>query len=167
MSANGANGCPRKGGGHTAHRCNRMERIEFVLPWPPTTNHIWKNATVAGRPRTYRSKKYKDFLASAAWSVRKAILSRKDPWRKIEGDDVSVELSFYAPNRRRYDVDNRVKAVFDVLTHEEVWDDDSQVRCFRASKVCIDKANPRVEVEIRVYKEDDYNENGFLKLTCF
>jgi len=40
---------------------------------------------------------------------------------------VSIELRLYGPSRRSYDIDNRAKAVLDLLQSEEVIEDDRQV----------------------------------------
>lgn len=39
-----------------------------------------------------------------------------------------VMLEYLPPDRRRRDIDNGCKAVFDALTHAGVWKDDSQVK---------------------------------------
>jgi crossover junction endodeoxyribonuclease RusA len=45
--------------------------------------------------------------------------------------DISVELILLPPDRRRRDIDNYTKAIFDGLTHARVWGDDSQVKDLR------------------------------------
>jgi crossover junction endodeoxyribonuclease RusA len=40
---------------------------------------------------------------------------------------VKVRIELFAPTKRRYDIDNMVKAVHDALTHAGVWVDDEQV----------------------------------------
>lgn len=113
--------------------------MRYRIPWPPTQNHIWKHTCVAGKPRTYRTQKYKEFLDLTSLLVR--------PRRPMEGG-VMVKLVFSPPDRRRYDVDNRCKAVLDALTHCGVWQDDSQIVTLLACKGPVDKANPGVEILI-------------------
>lgn len=36
-------------------------------------------------------------------------------------------MTLYPPDRRPFDVDNRLKALLDALTHSKVWLDDGQV----------------------------------------
>ena len=38
-----------------------------------------------------------------------------------------VKIVAYMPDRRRRDLDNILKALFDALTHAGVWSDDSQI----------------------------------------
>jgi len=45
---------------------------------------------------------------------------------RIQGD-VSVGMVLYPPDRRRRDLDNYRKALWDALTHAGIWEDDSQV----------------------------------------
>lgn len=138
-----------------------MRYFKLELPWPPTANHIWENVNIGGKTRTYRSKEYKTFLdgAWAAYHIAKA--KGECPSKAIEGDEIHVRLVLFPPNNRRYDVDNRIKAVLDALTHVGLWHDDSQIRSVNAWKwYRAEKEHPRVEVEIRVYPpdppDDDY-----------
>jgi len=50
---------------------------------------------------------------------------------------VKAHISFYAPDRRKRDLDNHVKAVFDLMTKAQVWVDDSQVDYFSVSRETI------------------------------
>lgn len=40
---------------------------------------------------------------------------------------LAVTIKLHAPNKRRFDIDNRVKAVLDALVRAQVFDDDEQV----------------------------------------
>ena len=92
-------------------------RFEAYLPWPPTLNGIWRRAG----SRIHRSPKYLE------WSQRAAVaLCKASPPKMIQGS-VSVELRLYGPSRRSYDIDNRAKAVLDLLEAQEIIADDSQV----------------------------------------
>lgn len=42
--------------------------------------------------------------------------------------DVEVNITLYPPDRRRRDLDNYNKALFDALTNARVWVDDRQVQ---------------------------------------
>jgi len=44
--------------------------------------------------------------------------------------DVEVNVVLYPPDKRRRDLDNYQKALFDSLTHAGVWGDDSQIKRF-------------------------------------
>ena len=89
---------------------------EFRLPWPPSVNRLWRslgNRTVLSREgREY----FKRALNSLPHGTFETLSGRLVVW---------VQLS--APTKRAYDIDNRVKATLDVLTHGRVWLDDSQI----------------------------------------
>jgi len=40
---------------------------------------------------------------------------------------VSVSMQLIPPNKRKYDIDNRCKALFDALSHAGMWTDDEQI----------------------------------------
>jgi crossover junction endodeoxyribonuclease RusA len=93
-----------------------------TLPWPPSTNRIWRNVSVAGKPRTLLSQEGRVYRKAAADVCVVA---------KLAGKKISVRLALrlvvQAPDRRARDLDNMVKAVQDALTHAGVWLDDSQI----------------------------------------
>ena len=113
--------------------------MKLTIPFPPSANHIWRE----GRGRTFRSTEYKTFVqhVGAAW-----LATNRDGWKTDKR--YSVEIDLYPPDRRRIDVDNRIKPTLDALTHARVWNDDSQVVRIAATKREPDKKNPRAVVRI-------------------
>ena len=93
-----------------------------TLPWPPSTNRIWRNVAVSGKPRTLLSQEGRVYRKAAA----DACLVAKLAGKQIP-DRVALRLLVQAPDRRARDLDNTVKAVQDALTHAGVWLDDSQI----------------------------------------
>ena len=89
----------------------------FTIPFPPTTNHIWKSS---GK-RRYLSSEYVAFKGLVDYIVKRERIP------KFGDKRMAVAIELCAPNRRRVDIDNRVKAVLDAFTESHVWDDDSQV----------------------------------------
>lgn len=103
--------------------------MEVTLPWPPSTNTIWRRF---GR-RIIKSKRYTEFETNASAALAELTYST------LEGD-VEVIIELYPPTRRRFDIDNYIKAVLDVLTQNRVWNDDSQVTVLHVAKgVCTDQ----------------------------
>ncbi|HDX8617827.1 RusA family crossover junction endodeoxyribonuclease [Aeromonas hydrophila] len=94
----------------------------MTLPWPPSTNRIWRNVTVSGKPRTLLSQEGRVYRKAAA----DACLAAKLAGKQIP-DRLALRLVVQAPDRRARDLDNTVKAVQDALTHAGVWLDDSQI----------------------------------------
>ncbi len=111
----------------------RTETVEFALPWPPSLNHNWRIGKTFSKnwtkPRVYRSDAYEKFLGR----VFAAACDGRIPAPK-RAEFYDVELIFIPPDLRKYDVDNRVKAVFDALTKTGFWKDDAQVRVARLVK---------------------------------
>ncbi len=93
-----------------------------TLPWPPSTNRIWRNVAVSGKPRTLLSQEGSVYRKAAA----DACLVAKLAGKQIP-DRLALRLVVQAPDRRARDLDNTVKAVQDALTHAGVWLDDSQI----------------------------------------
>ncbi len=93
-----------------------------TLPWPPSTNRIWRNVAVSGKPRTLLSQEGRVYRKAAADACLLAKLAGKQI-----SDRLALRLVVQAPDRRARDLDNTVKAVQDALTHAGVWLDDSQI----------------------------------------
>lgn len=116
----------------------------LYVPFPPSANRMWR----VGRGQSYLSKEYKEFIKE----VRLEWLARnREGWRTSGRFTVSIKL--FPPNRRRYDVDNRIKPTLDALTRAGVWDDDSLVETVTASKGYPDPKLPRAVVEISSEEE--------------
>lgn len=96
--------------------------IEFSLPWPPSVNAMWRtpnSGPLAGR--TMLSKEGRDYRRAVAKAVQQQRVATLGDAR------LRVELEVRMPDRRRRDLDNMPKALFDGLTHAGVWTDDSQI----------------------------------------
>lgn len=92
--------------------------ITLTLPWPPSVNRIWRrvgnNTILSAEGRSYRK------------NVADICLVNKVSGRQINSR-LSVILDANPPDKRKRDLDNLPKAVFDALTHAGVWEDDSQI----------------------------------------
>ena len=90
----------------------------LTLPWPPRVNHYW----VASGHRRYISKEGCAFKAD----VMVAVL--KTQCHKFNDDPVTLTIMLNPPNKRRSDIDNRLKALLDSLQSAKVFNDDYQVQ---------------------------------------
>lgn len=90
--------------------------INFVLPVPPSTNSLFRN--VPGRGRV-KSKKYNDFIINALNELHCQKI------KAINGN-VVVVMGFERASRRS-DVDNRIKALLDVIVKAAIIRDDRYV----------------------------------------
>lgn len=89
--------------------------IKLTLPFPPTLNHMWG---YAGK-RKYLKKEAHEFRAK----VTEAAIEAK---AKISGR-LAIFIALYPSSRRKFDIDNRIKAVQDALQIAGVFLDDEQI----------------------------------------
>jgi crossover junction endodeoxyribonuclease RusA len=97
--------------------------ISITLPWSPSVNHTWRQAG----GRLILDKRVEAFRKKVAGKVNFLRAKKTIPSRAIESDCM-VMIEYMPPDKRRRDIDNGCKAVFDALTHAGVWKDDSQVK---------------------------------------
>jgi len=90
--------------------------IELELPYPPSVNHYYRHV---GR-RTLISREGRRFRDRVV-----AILASMGI-RPVDGP-VELRIEVYPPDRRRRDLDNAMKAIWDSLEHGGAYHDDSQV----------------------------------------
>lgn len=99
-----------------------MAKYCFELPYPPTVNHYWKHA--AGRHYiSAKGRDYRNHVCLLARTLPKNISSR-----------IAITIDAYMPDRRKRDLDNLPKAVFDSLVHAGVIVDDSQIDDMRITR---------------------------------
>lgn len=89
----------------------------FLLPWPISTNRIWRN--YAGQT----------ILASEArnWTEHAGWLLKEQKARSIAGP-VELKIELCSPHKRSYDISNRVKLLEDALVKFGIIEgDDSKI----------------------------------------
>jgi crossover junction endodeoxyribonuclease RusA len=91
----------------------RMSEIAILLPFPPSTNSIWRN--FGGR--TIKSERYRVWQVAAAGDVRR----QGSP--KIAGP-YEIDITLERKDRRRRDLGNFEKSVSDLLVSCGVVEDD-------------------------------------------
>lgn len=107
--------------------------IELVLPFPPSLNGYW---------RAFRGRQ---IISAKGRAYRSAVMRLKMPCMGLDAD-LSVELVLYPPDRRKRDIDNYTKAVFDALSHAGFWVDDSLVK-----RLLIEVREPVKGGEVRLF----------------
>lgn len=91
--------------------------LEMTLPFPPSINGYW---------RTFRGRQ---IISKRGREYRRLVLSQiaHNPNKRLK-NNLEVTMVLFPPDRRKRDIDNYTKAVFDAITHAGVWEDDSQVK---------------------------------------
>lgn len=95
---------------------NKLE-IE-LLGLPPTVNHMYRTG-YRSRFKTLEVREYQQYAVNClreAWAGRKTLNGR-----------IEMRLIFTTDDKRRWDIDNRVKAIQDCLSVAGVIRDDSQL----------------------------------------
>ena len=98
-----------------------MQRL--TLPFPPSVNHYWKHSG------------HRVYLSKDAVSYRQSVQNALHCTKPLDAR-LSVSVLLHAPNKRKYDIDNRVKSLLDSLTHAGVWVDDGLI-----DKLTIERGN--------------------------
>jgi Holliday junction resolvase RusA-like endonuclease len=95
--------------------------IEYVLPFPPSTNNLFLNSRGKGR---ILSPEYRAWKEQAGWQL-------KSQRPKPLGVRAFVQIDL--DNRRKGDADNRAKPVLDLLVEHQVLAGDSKKHVRRVS----------------------------------
>lgn len=100
--------------------------IKAILPWPPSVNRYF-GERVGFSPKLKRNIVFK-FVGPQGTEYRKAVkrLFRSLNSPQINGM-VEVRLAFIPPTKRKFDLDNMKKCLYDSLVDAGVIDDDSCV----------------------------------------
>jgi Holliday junction resolvase RusA-like endonuclease len=97
--------------------------MQWILPNPISTNRLYRY--VGGRVLISREgRQYREAVA--------AILNRQRV-RPLTGP-LSIEIDIHPPTNREYDLDNRLKCLFDSLEHAGAFLNDSQIVRLSANK---------------------------------
>lgn len=136
-----------------------MIELHYTIPLPPITK---KNSqqilkTKDGRPFIAPSKAFTDYQASAGWYLKPRPI-------KPVSEAVTVKCLFYMPTHRRVDLNNLLEAATDMLVKFRILADDNYcvVASHDGSRVLYDKENPRTEITITRFEEEQ--EDGDVSL---
>jgi crossover junction endodeoxyribonuclease RusA len=92
------------------------------LPWPPSTNSLYRSVQIHGRPRVLLSKDARDYHAMVR---RRVQIERLPEFGDL--DRIEVVILARPPDRRKRDLDNLLKSVLDALVKGGAIPDDSQI----------------------------------------
>lgn len=101
-----------------------MKKYRIQLPWPPSNNRYWRHS----RGIHYISDWGKRYRREVIDIIQQQRLDIKITPR--------IKITIYAapPDKRKRDLDNLPKAVFDALTSAGFWLDDGQIDDMRVKR---------------------------------
>lgn len=91
--------------------------IVLNLPFPPSVNTYYRR----GAHATYMSKQGREYKKAVAEYISES----NTP--KLGAARLSLEIVLWPKDKRKYDIDNRIKALLDSLQDAGVFDDDEQI----------------------------------------
>jgi Holliday junction resolvase RusA-like endonuclease len=110
----------------------------IVLPFPPSTNNLYRNA---GRTRVPAAH-YTAWRQEAGW-----LLASQRPLKHVGVVSVALTLSF--ADRSRHDADNCFKAVLDLLVNHQVIEGDDRRFVRHVEATWVDLPSTGVTVTVR------------------
>ena len=128
-----------------AEQARKSETI--VLPWPPSMNRHWRSVPIRGGCRVLISREGRAYR-----KVVKARMPRSSRFPLL--GRVSCSIALFAPNRRKHDIDNRLKPLIDALQQAGVIGDDEQIDDLHIWRAGVDKSGGYVEVTLSELKGD-------------
>lgn len=90
----------------------------LTLPLPNSANTHWRK----GRGITYLSKQGQEFRQSVIQTVKTVLPNHKPIKSRLE-----IQIEIHPRDKRRMDIDNRIKPLLDALQHAGVFVDDEQI----------------------------------------
>ena len=123
-----------------------LARVEFS-GLPPTVNHLYRTSRNGIRYKTAQGKEWQSVTAS--------IMAAAKINRKPYGGDVALEIVFRTADRRKWDIDNRVKALQDCLAMAGVIEDDRQIQRLHVER----QAGPKTATVVTVLELEPHGED--------
>lgn len=124
-----------------------MKELRIVIPGnPPTLNHVYRNVAINRRITTRDGQKW---VADVRTIARIAMMEQG--WQRSKDEKLVAEVTIYWPTRRKRDVENVGKLLWDAL--EGIVYENDQWLLPRYMDFHVDKHNPRVE--IRFYRLEE------------
>lgn len=98
---------------------------QITLPWPPSANTYYRRS---GR-HIHLSNKGRKFKMDAMATLKSLRLDAEQITERL-----TVRMELHPPNRRKFDIDNRIKPVLDALQRGGLIVDDEQIDDLRIKR---------------------------------
>ena len=123
--------------------------VEFMIPYPPSGNHIWKHTQAGAHYLTPKAQLYYQTVAVE--------VMRQSAHRGLEGR-LGVRCVIYPPDKRRRDMDNAWKVISDACTRARVWIDDNQIDQITLFRARDSQAKGMISMRVWVLEESVANQ---------
>ncbi len=121
------------------HEYKKFLLLELNLEGlPPTVNHLYRTGRSGFRYKTENGRKYQEQISS--------LLAEKWQRREPYSGDIEFRIEFTVKTRRKWDIDNRVKALQDCLSMAGIIEDDSQVQILHVERHKGETDTTRLEI---------------------
>ena len=108
----------------SVHRIWNSESIKLELPYPPSVNTYWRS----NGKRRFISKAGVEFTKEVDFVVKQGKYPSFGP------NKVAMSIMIHPRSKRKFDLDNTLKAILDALMKAGVYNDDSQVDYIEIAK---------------------------------
>lgn len=123
--------------------------IRLTLPWAVLASANQRKG-IAGRENRDQWRRYR-----AARDAARALVAAATRHEPVLIGPVEVRLRFWVPDQRRRDPDNLLKLIHDAMSGI-VYHDDHQIRRQVWEVAGVDRASPRVEIEVEPLRAVDH-----------
>jgi crossover junction endodeoxyribonuclease RusA len=113
------------------------------LPWPPTVNHSTRPTASGGRILTAQHKEFRAQVAQV-WA---------DHRERTNGPVIGrleVDVVLFPPNRRAFDLDNRLKSLLDAMQHAGVFADDGAIDKLSIRRSIVEAGQPTGDAVVTI-----------------
>ena len=107
------------------YRANILLELELE-GLPPTVNHLYRTGRTGYRYKTESGRRYQEQIS--------LLLAQEWKGRPAYSGEVELRIEFIVKSRRKWDIDNRVKALQDCLNMAKILQDDSQVQILHVER---------------------------------
>ena len=119
-----------------------VEEARGTMPWPPSANQIYR----ATNGRVIKSKKYRAWIQHATAHLLAEGIEKVPP-------PYQVEITLIPPDKRRFDIDNRLKSVLDILQKSDILEDDCFIDDLRVVRGQPDREGSHAHYVVRSLSE--------------
>lgn len=129
--------------------------MKLILPFPPSINVLYGHTKFGQKgKKRFLSPAGRLFCAKVYECIAEKRSLKNKPFPFEFGGKFRVVLDLFPPDRRKRDIDNYTKVVFDAITKAGgVWADDALVKLKLIRMHDKDADNPRCEIKIQEFSK--------------